>query len=103
MSQLGIPGALPSGVGAVLPVIISSGGKIVDSGGGTAQFLSFVDFNQQVTFEDFLKNNASVNEVTAAGTPLLGANCPASTLSAPYKWWKIKLSDNSLVFIPAWK
>ena len=40
---------------------------------------------------------------TGAGTPLLGANCPAVTVSAPYTWIKMKSSDGSTVYIPAWK
>lgn len=37
------------------------------------------------------------------GSALLGANCPATTLSAPYTWIPIHSSDNSICYIPAWK
>ena len=40
---------------------------------------------------------------TGAGTPLVGTNCPAVTVSAPYTWIKMKSSDGSTVYIPAWK
>lgn len=40
---------------------------------------------------------------TAGGTALLGANCPASAVSAPYTWIKVKTSDGSEAYIPAWK
>lgn len=40
---------------------------------------------------------------TGAGTPLLGTNCPASTLTAPYTWVKITTSDGSTAYLPAWK
>jgi len=40
---------------------------------------------------------------TGAGTPLLGTNCPAGTLTAPYTWLSAKSADGSTVFIPCWK
>jgi hypothetical protein len=48
-------------------------------------------------------NMVAGNESTAAGVPLLGANCPATTLSAPFKWFKVKTQDGSTAYIPAWK
>jgi len=48
-------------------------------------------------------NAAASAESTGAGTPLLGTNCPASTLTAPYTWLKVETSDGSTVYIPAWK
>ncbi len=49
-----------------------------------------------------ITTNAS-NEATGAGSAALGANCPASTATAPYKWIKATTSDGSHVYIPAWK
>ena len=43
------------------------------------------------------------NDSTGAGTPLLGTNCPASTLTAPYTWMKFTSNDGSAVYVPAWK
>lgn len=41
---------------------------------------------------------------SGAGTAALGiANCPASTLSAPYRWLTMKAEDGSTVYVPAWK
>lgn len=40
---------------------------------------------------------------TGSGTAALGANSPASTLSAPYTWIQSKAPDGSTVYIPAWK
>ena len=40
---------------------------------------------------------------TGGGSALLGTNCPASTLTAPYKWITALSSDGSTVYIPAWK
>ena len=40
---------------------------------------------------------------TGSGSAALGSNCPASTLTAPYKWITCKSSDGSTVYIPCWK
>lgn len=40
---------------------------------------------------------------TGAGTALLGANSPATTLTAPYKWFQMQASDGTVVYVPAWK
>lgn len=40
---------------------------------------------------------------TGGGTALLGTNCPASTVAAPYTWFQFTSSDGSVVYIPAWK
>lgn len=45
----------------------------------------------------------AANESTGAGAALLGANCPAGTLAAPYTWITQKTSDGSTVFGPVWK
>lgn len=58
---------------------------------------AFFDGSQILNFA------ASGNESTGAGTALLGTNSPASTLSAPYKWIKMKTSDASVVYVPVWK
>lgn len=50
-------------------------------------------------------NGRQVNYITStgAGAALLGANCPAGTLAAPFEWINVTLSDGSLGYIPAWK
>jgi hypothetical protein len=40
---------------------------------------------------------------TGAGSAALGANSPATTNTAPYTWIKMKSSDGSTVYVPAWK
>jgi hypothetical protein len=40
---------------------------------------------------------------TGAGSAALGSNCPAGTLTAPYKWIQAVSADGSTVYIPAWK
>lgn len=42
-------------------------------------------------------------DTTGGGSALLGANCPAGTLTAPYTWITMKSSDGSTVYVPAWK
>ena len=43
------------------------------------------------------------NNTTGAGSALLGANCPAVTVTAPYTWFKMLSGDGSTVYVPAWK
>jgi hypothetical protein len=50
----------------------------------------------------FAKTIAGI-ESTGAGSAVLGANCPASTLTAPYKWVKFQTSDGSTIYFPGWK
>lgn len=42
-------------------------------------------------------------DTTGVGTALLGSNCPASTVTAPYTWVKMISSDGSTVYVPAFK
>ena len=57
----------------------------------------------QALSEAFATLKAESGEATGAGAAALGANSPAITLAAPYKWLKAKTDDGSVVFIPAWK
>lgn len=43
------------------------------------------------------------NNTTGAGSAALGANCPATTATAPYTWIKMLAGDGSTVYVPAWK
>lgn len=38
-----------------------------------------------------------------SGSASLGTNCPAVTLTAPYTWVTMQVSDGSTVYCPAWK
>jgi hypothetical protein len=49
------------------------------------------------------KWNAAANQGVGAGSAALGANCPATTATAPYTWLKALASDGSTVYLPAWK
>lgn len=46
---------------------------------------------------------AAGQESTGGGSAALGANSPAVTNAAPYKWLKFLTSDGSTVYVPAWK
>lgn len=54
-------------------------------------------------------NSATISTATfnlnsvGTGSASLGANCPASTIGAPYTWIVLISSDGSKVYIPAWK
>ena len=63
--------------------------------GGTSKF--------SVDHTGFVKYNNSANCTTGSGTPVFGSNCPATTLTAPYKWIKMQTDDGSTVYVPAWK
>jgi len=40
---------------------------------------------------------------TGAGSSLLGANSPATTMTAPYTWISVITSDGSTAYVPCWK
>jgi len=40
---------------------------------------------------------------TGAGSSLLGANSPATTLTSPYTWISVITSDGSTAYVPCWK
>lgn len=50
-----------------------------------------------------LTSGVVANQATGAGSAALGANSPASTLTAPNTWVKITLADGSLGYFPVWK
>ena len=45
----------------------------------------------------------SITNSTGAGSALLGTNCPAITLTAPYTWITVTTSDGSTGYMPIWK
>lgn len=63
----------------------------------------YKDSNGDIISAGVLHFTSASNESTGAGSASLGANSPAITLTAPYKWLKIKLSDGSVGYIPIWK
>jgi len=48
------------------------------------------------------KSTDGANETTGAATCTLGTTSPA-TVTTPYKWIKVVLSDASVGYIPVWK
>lgn len=45
----------------------------------------------------------SITNSTGAGSALLGANSPATILTAPYTWITVTTSDGTTGFMPIWK
>jgi len=45
----------------------------------------------------------SIPNTTGGGSALLGANSPATTLTAPYTWITVITSDGSTGYMPIWK
>lgn len=76
-----------------------SGGYAIFAGGIKVTDASSTQINHNV----IVANTSSGNEATGAGSALLGANSPASTLTAPYTWIKMITSDGSTVYFPVWK
>ena len=70
-------------------------------GGALVTKLS-IDENGHINFADLVQF-PSLALSTGSGTPQLGANCPASTLTAPNTWIKVWKNTGEAVYIPAWK
>ena len=68
------------------------GGAVLTIGSGASVALPL---NANVQF-------SGVN-TTGAGSALLGSNCPATTLTSPYKWIRVLASDGTVCFLPIWK
>lgn len=87
----------------------NSSPTVIDTGTSTGGTVGPIDFKiggtakYQITSGGTLKNVAAGNEATGAGTALLGSNCPAVTVTAPYTWVKMVSSDGSTVYVPAYK
>jgi hypothetical protein len=92
-----------AGVNCNLVLQSSSGGMII--GATTNQQVVFKQNNNEVfrLIDGFLLSTVVGLESTGAGSALLGANCPAVTVAAPYKWIKARTSDTSTVYFPVWK
>lgn len=74
--------------------------------GATDNLLRFQDGGATLLSLDLstgLFHTIAANEATGSGSAALGANCPATTPSAPHTWEKIVTSDGSTGYIPVWK
>lgn len=54
-----------------------------------------------VTKDGFFKFTGGSHS-TGSGAPLLGTNCPASTVGSPNTWLNFKKSDGTTCYVPAW-
>lgn len=70
---------------------------------GTGPSLDIGPTKFQVLANGQIKFAAAANEATGAVSAALGANCPATTGTAPYTWEKVTTSDGSQGYIPVWK
>jgi len=76
--------------------------QIADSGGTHYLDIDTTTGSERIKLSYPVKTVAA-QESTGGGSALLGANSPAVTLTAPYKWLTFITSDGSTVYIPAWK
>jgi len=100
-------------VGATTGQGVGDGFNVGVSAAGVAQLIQYENLALDIFTNNSLVLSLSAagvltfqvagNESTGAGTALLGTNCPAVTVSAPYKWLKVILSDASVVYVPTWK
>jgi len=79
---------------------ISAGSDLSTSPAIKITTANLVTFAAEVVFTGKQKN---LTVSTGAGSALLGANSPAATLTAPFEWINVTLSDGSTGYIPAWK
>lgn len=86
-------------------VMSASGAGTIFLGATSNHSVTFLTNNTTAFIVDSsqILNFIAANLSTGAGTALLGTNCPAVTVSAPYTWVKFKHSDGSVIYIPAWK
>jgi hypothetical protein len=81
---------------------VSSSGAVVLATSGT---------NASITLTPSGTGNVILSKIprfngtnsTGAGSSLLGANSPATTLTAPYTWISVITSDGSTAYVPCWK
>lgn len=118
--QLCAAGAFSNGRGGYLELrgenAVSASGQVVLNASGD-MYLQGANADSNIFLRSNGKNVLTIpadavgsfktysgNESTGAGTALLGAaNCPAVTVSAPFKWIKAITSDGSVVYFPVWK
>lgn len=72
----------------------ASGGTITLTTGNNGDVIFTTTGTGLVKFTD---------DTTGGGSAALGANSPAVTNTAPYTWLKLKSSDGSTVYVPAFK
>lgn len=100
-SGVGIPGGINFAMGNIAGAHFDFG-----VGGAASSYLRFYGggtLQLQVQASRALAFKNSGNELSGVGAALLGANCPAVTVAAPYTWIKVETSDGSVGYIPVWK
>ena len=103
--KFSVSGTTGSGVGDGFNVGVTSAGvaQLIQYENQPLNIFTNNTLALTVSAAGVLTFQVSGNESTGAGSAALGANCPAVTASAPYKWLKVILSDASVGFVPVWK
>jgi len=103
--KFSVSGTTGSGVGDGFNIGVSSGGvaQLIQYENAGIDIYTNNALALSLTAGGTLYFRVAANETTGAGSAALGANCPAVTASAPFKWITMALSDGSTVFVPAWK
>lgn len=74
--------------------------QVTPASGGTNSFWNPLATALEIDSDKVIR---LFNDTSGSGTPQLGTNCPANTLTGPYTWIKIKTMDNSVGYIPVWR
>jgi hypothetical protein len=98
MSQLGIPGVVPSGVGAMMPLYGPHGSYLIEDVNGLS--LNGYPGVGRIQLQGQQQN--MTEQAPGAVTPTLGTTAPA-TVTTPYKWVKVLSADGTQCFMPIWK
>jgi hypothetical protein len=91
-----------------------TGATTINTGPGQDIYIGYSGGNGAMMFYGNSRNNLYIrgdgqlqtsaqNEATGTGSAGLGANCPAVTPAAPYRWEKIMTTDGSQCWFPVWK
>lgn len=81
-------------------LVISASSALGTSNALTITTAGLVTFAGSIVITGKQKN---LTVSTGAGSALLGANSPAATLTAPFEWINVTLSDGTTGYVPAWK
>jgi hypothetical protein len=98
--RLSSSGVMQFGGGSLDVGISRNGAGVLEVNNGTAGTLRDLTL-RTLTTSGIPRFNGT--NTTGAGMALLGANSPATTLTAPYTWIQVTTSDGSTGYIPVWK
>jgi hypothetical protein len=82
-------------------VLIANQNSLTTAGSNICVFYSDSLTTERAAVDRLGRYSSSQNS-TGAGSALLGANCPASTVANPYTWIHFVAADGTVVYVPAW-